>query len=297
MQIIPAYRDVWLSLEAARSGAPLWPAFEQIAYRPNRPLFDGLIETYGAELFGPHGLPGALASAAPALHEALRPAPSYRMEERASAIMEALRPHLPGRMPELYLGTLFFIAPAATLSVGGRPAIALGLERFTPHPPSGGEKYWYHPDEVVEMLPHEAAHAVRMEALGLAPTPRRLSLLDMALLEGTALLFTDLLLGKETLATFLPAAQLADHKRRDAEVLQAIAPHFGEGGMGVFLHYFGGRAPVSGYYAGYSLCRKYIERYGAESMRELLLLPSQEVLRRLGWEGYRSFPTTTRSRW
>lgn len=281
MTLIPVYRDVLLSLEAATQGSPLWAAFHTIAYRPHQAYFDGLTETYGPDLFGPQGLAGAVASAAPSLHQALRPAPSYLMEERAAALLEAIRPYLPGRVPDLYLGTLFFLAPAATLSVGGRPAIALGLERFSPNPPPTGEKYWYHPDEAVEMLPHEAAHAVRMEALGLPPSPRRLSLLDMAMLEGTALLFTDLLLGKETLATFMPAERLAWHKAHDQEVLAAIWPNLGLGGMELFTRYFGAGAPVSGYYAGYSLCRKYIDRYGAGSMAELLIMPSLEVLRRL----------------
>ncbi len=281
MTLTPIYRDVFLSLEAYRQGSPLWPAFEAIAYRPNRAYFDGLTETYGTDLFGPGGLPGAVQQSAVALHGALLPAPSYRMEERAEAILEAIRPHLPGRLPDLCLGTLFFIAPAATLSIRGRPAIALGLERFSPMPPSTGEKFWYHPDEVVEMLPHEAAHAVRMEALGLPPTPQRLCLLDMVLLEGTALLFTDLLLGRETLGTFMNRDQLAWHKAHDTDVVNAAARDFGATGMAVFRRYFGADAPVSGYYTGLSLCRRYLERYGDGAMQELLLLPSTEVLRRL----------------
>lgn len=281
MSIIPVYRDVLLSLEAARQGSPLWAAFHNIGYRPHGAFFDGLTETYGPDLFGPGGLPATVERLGPMLHQALRPAPSYQMEERAGAILDAIRPHLPGRMPDLYLGTLFFLAPAATLSVEGRPALALGLERFSPDPPATGEKYLYHPDEVVEMLPHEAAHAIRMEALGLPPTPQRLSLLEMAMLEGTALLFTDLLLGKETLATFMPAEQLAWHKANDAAAVTTVAREFPATGMGVFTRFFGSDSPVSGYYAGYSLCRRYIDRYGPGAMRELLVLPSAEILRRL----------------
>jgi|GEM_PF-1737147 len=286
VSLTPVYRDVLLSLEAYRQGSPLWPAFATIAYQPHQAFFDGLTETYGPSLFGPEGLPGAVQQSALMLHEALRPAPTYRMEERAAAILEATRPYLPGPMPDLYVGTLFFTAPAATLSVRGRPAIALGLERFSPQPPSTGEKYWYHPDEVVEMLPHEAAHAVRMEALGLPPTPQGLSLLDMLLLEGTALLFTDLLLGRETIATFINPERLAWHKANDDWVLAAVDREFPATGMGVFRRYFAADAPVSGYYAGLSLCRRYLERYGAGAMPELLLLPSAEVLRRLGWRAH-----------
>lgn len=281
MSQVPVYRDVLLSLEAARQGSPLWAAFHNIAYQPHRPYFDGLLETYGPDLFGPAGLPGAVEQVGPVLRQALLPAPAYRMEERAQAILDSIQPYLPGRVPDLYLGTLFFMAPAATLSIGGRPAIALGLERFSAQAQAGGERYLYHPDEVVEMLPHEAAHAVRMEALSLPPTPQRLSLLDMAMLEGTALLFTDLLLGKETLATFMPAEQLAWHKANDAQVVAQVAREFPATGMEVFAHYFGAEAPVSGYYAGYSLCRRYLDRYGPAAMGELLMLPSFEILRRL----------------
>ncbi|MFZ5817114.1 MAG: DUF2268 domain-containing putative Zn-dependent protease [Bacillota bacterium] len=280
MNLIPVYRDVLISLEAARQGSPLWAAFHNIAYRPHRPYYDGLIETYGPDLFGPRGLEGAIATLAPHLHRALTPAPAYRMEERAAAILEATRPHLPGRMPDLYLAPLFFLAPAATIAVGGRPAIVLGLDRFSPVPPDG-PKYWYHPDEAVEMLPHEAAHAVRMEALDLPPTPRRLSLLEMVMLEGTALLFTDLLTGRETLATFMDPARLAWHKANDPWVVSAVAREFPAVGMEVFARYFSTESPISGYYAGYSLCRRYLEQHGQGAMRELLTLPSHEILRRL----------------
>lgn len=281
MSPVPVYRDVLLGLEAARRGEPLWPAFRRTAYEPHRAYFDGLAETYGAALFGRERLPGLVAAQAPVLYRALLPAPAYDMERRASAILEAIRPHLPGPLPDLYLGTLFFMAPGATLSVGGRPAIALGMERFSPSPPPTPQKFWYHPDEAIEILPHEAAHAVRMRALGLPPTPRRLSLLDMVMLEGTALLFTDLLLGRESLATFMPAARLSWHRAHDAEVVAAAAREFGGGGMAAFLRYFTPEAPISGYYVGYSLCRRYIDHYGPGAMRELLTLPSAEILRRL----------------
>ncbi|MEW8979025.1 MAG: DUF2268 domain-containing putative Zn-dependent protease [Symbiobacterium sp.] len=280
MGALPVYRDVLLALEAAARGAPLWPAFHDMAYRPHRAYFDGLAETYGPALLDPGGLPGTVSRLAPALHRALRPAPSYDMERRAGEILDALRPLLPGPLPPLYLATLFFAAPAATIAVGGRPAIALGLERFSPAPPPG-PKYWYHPDEVVEMLPHEAAHAVRMEALGLPPTPRRLTLLDMVMLEGTALLFTDLLLGRETLATFMDPLRLAWHRAHDAEAVAAAARDFGAAGMPVFLRYFSREAPISGYWVGYSLCRRYLDRFGTGAMPELLCLPSVEILRRI----------------
>ena len=280
MHITSVYRDVLLSLEAAALGSPLWPAFYHMAYLPHRAYFDGLAETYGPVLLGQGGLPGIVAGQAPALRLALRPAPGYRMEERVRAIMAKLQPLLPGPLPRVYLATLFFVAPAATVSVGGRPAIALGLERFSPAPPPG-PKYWYHPDDVEEMLPHEAAHVARMEALGLPAPPRALSLLDMVMLEGTALLFTDLLLGRETLATFMDPARLAWHRAHDGEAVAAAAREFDARGMAVFTRYFAVDAPVSGYWVGYSLCRRYLDRYGTAALRALLCMPSAEILRRL----------------
>ena len=136
MHITPVYRDVLLSLEAAELGSPLWPAFYHMAYLPHRADFDGLADTYGPLLLDRGGLPGILAGQAPALRQALRPAPGYRMEERVRSIMTR-GPRLPGPLPRVFLATLFFAAPAATIAVEGRPAIALGLERFSPAPPAG----------------------------------------------------------------------------------------------------------------------------------------------------------------
>lgn len=281
LALIPLYQEILQTLQRLPEGAPVWPDFEAAVYLPHRAYFEGLGHTYGPEVFGPGGLPAAVERQAPHLRLALSPAPAYRMEERAQQLLDAVAPLLPGNPPNLYLATLLFLAPAATLSILGRPAIALGLERFHPTPPPGGAKYWYHPDEVVEMIPHEAAHAARMQVLDLPPSPRRLSLLDMVMLEGTALLFTDLLLGRMTLATFMPLEQLAWHQAHDAQVRAVTADAFQTGGMEAFLRFFTPSAPVSGYYVGYSLCREYLERYGNHAIRELVGLPSLEILRRL----------------
>lgn len=283
MAIIPLYRDVVRTLSAVPPGQAVWPRFEDEVYYPHRAYFEGLVETYGAESFGPGGLVGAVEQSAPVLRQALQPAAGYGMEEAARQWQEFLAPRLPGSQPNLYLGTLLFTAPAATLSVLGRPAVSLGLERFHPAPPAQqGHKYWYHPAEVAEMLPHEAAHAARMQVLDLPATPRRLSLLDMVMLEGTALTFTDQLLGKETLATFMPADRLAWHRANDAYVRAAVAPEYDRQGMEVFYRYFSPGAPVSGYYAGYSLCSEFLRRYGPGSMGELVTLPSRQILAALG---------------
>lgn len=284
VSVIPLYLDVLNALRAVPDGAPAWPFFRETAYQPHRAFFDGLVETYSDFLFGPGGLPGAVERTGPALRAALAPAPTYRMEQQAEQLLRTAGMLLPGEEPDLYLGTLFFTAPAATLSVNGRPAIALGLERFHPAPPRGGPKTWYHPTEMVEMVPHEAAHAARMQVLGLPPTPRLLSLLEMVMLEGTALTFTDMLIGRVTLATFMPAEQLRWHQEHDAAVRAAAAAEFHTGGMPAFLKYFSGSSPVNGYYVGYSLCREYLDRFGPESMRELVALPSAEILRRLAFK-------------
>ncbi len=282
MAIIPVYPDMLRALQAAPPGRR-WPAFEARVYLPHRAYFDGLAETYGPEIFGPGGLPGAVERMGPALLQALSPAPGYQMEERTARLLAAARSLLPGTEPDVWLGTLLFIAPAATLSVQGQPAIALGMERFHPAPPPVPQKYWYQPDEVVEMIPHEAAHAARMEVLNLPPTPRQLTLLEMVMLEGTALTFTDQLLGKETLATFMPPEHLQWHRANDALVRRVAAADFGASGMDVFQRYFSPTSPVSGYYVGYSLCREYLDRHGPTAVTELVALPSAEILRRLGW--------------
>lgn len=171
MAIIPVYVDILRALAGTPPGRPVWPHFEAHAYLPHRAFFEGLLETYGADTYGPLGLPGAVEMAAPMLRQALAPAAAYRMEERCHRLLETAAPLLPGSTPNLYLGTLLFMAPAATLSVLHRPAMALGLERFHPSPPPTGDKLLYHPDEVAEMVPHEAAHAARMQVLRLPPPP------------------------------------------------------------------------------------------------------------------------------
>lgn len=281
MALIPLYRDLLSTLEAVPAGVPVWPTFAANLLRLYPAYFDGLAQTYGPDRFGPAVLPGLVEQQAPALRQALAPAPSYGLEAHAAALLELVAPLLPGPRPDIYLGTLFFTAPAATLAINGRPAIALGLERFHPSPPAATPRQLYHPAESAEMIPHEAAHCARMKVLGLPPTPQELSLLEMVMLEGTALIFTDLLLHKQTLATFMPAEQLAWHEAHEAEVRQAATADLGMSGMEPFFKYFSTDSPISGYYVGYSLCREFLRRFGPESMPLLIAMPSAEILRRL----------------
>lgn len=274
MALVELYPDL---LRALNGPGPVWSRLSPTTIG----FLAGLEATYGPETFGPAGVPGALDRLAAPLLRAIAPAAGYGLAESARALLHTVTPLLPGRPADLYLGTLLFIAPAGTVNVGGQPAIAVGLERFHSVPPQGGEKIWYHPSEIAEMIPHEAAHAARMQVLGLPPTPRVLSLLDMVMLEGTALTFTDLLLGRETLATFMPADRLAWHRAHDDAVRTHVAAEFANVGMEPFRRYFAVTSPVSGYYVGYSLCRQYLDRYGPAAVRELVALPSREILRRL----------------
>lgn len=266
----------------------LWPAFSRSCYRKHRDYFDGLIATYGEDAFGPGGLRRAVESAGAAARQAIQVlfAEGGDPEPLAEHLLEGCLPLLPGISPRVYLGTLFFLAPAATLDIGGQPAIAVGLERFTagdppPAPPGYPGRFFYRLTELEEMIPHEACHVARMQALSLPLTPRRLSLRDMILLEGTALVFTDRLVGRETLRTFMPAESFRVHRSRDAEVRRLAAADFDQVGMSAFLRYFSPLSPVSGYYVGFSLCREYLDRFGEDRLTELVTLPSDEVLARL----------------
>lgn len=284
MPVISLYRDL---LTLPRHG--LWPAFLRSCYGKHRTYFEGLLETYGPDVFGPDGLQQAVERAGPAVLKALHAllAGGFQPEPLAEGLLQECLPLLPGAPPRAFLATLFFLAPAATISVEGEPAIVLGLERFVPgerppSPPGFPGRFYYQPREMEEMVPHEACHAARMRALGLPPTPRRLSLKDMVFLEGTALAFTDRLVGRETLRTFLPEEAFRWHEAHDAEARLTALADFNLTGMDVFSRYFSPQARVSGYYVGLSLCREYLRRYGDDSLSELVVLPSDAALQRLG---------------
>jgi hypothetical protein len=280
--LILLYRDVARALGSTPYGYPIWPRFEEEVYYPHRAYFEGLVATYGEESFGEGGLRGAIERAAPQLREQLRHAHALGLEGEAQRWLEVVAPRLTWTLPNIYVGTLLYTAPAATLSVLGRPAIALGVERFQPGTPTspapGQTKYWYAPAEIAEMIPHEAAHVARMQALELSASPRKLSLLDMVMLEGTALTFTDLLVGRPTLATFMPPQQLAWHQANDAAIREAVAQEYAREGMEVFTKYFTTGAPVSGYWVGYSLCAEWLRRHGTDQIGRLVGLPSAEIL-------------------
>lgn len=249
-------------------------------------LLAALEETYGPEVYGLGGAPGALARAwLPAIGQIARVGGNW-WEASVAALLDLVHRYLPPPPPDVYLGTLLFLAPAATLSLQGRPVVAVGMERFDPVYPPGmpPPRGLYHPSEIVEMLPHEAAHVARMRALDLSPSPRHLTLADMVLLEGTALLFTDWLLGRETLPTFMPAAEIARHRAQEAAHREVVRAALTERGMPAFLRFFQANAPVSGYYVGLSLCREYCARTGVTPDR-LVRAPTREILAAVGLGG------------
>jgi hypothetical protein len=274
LAVIPLYRDL-LQLSTA---AP--QQFGPLACRTFPTFFGGLWETYGPELFGP-SLPQALQALRPSLTGALQGAATLGLEQSAEVLLEQAGARLPGPAPECYLGTLLFTGPAATVGIGGAPAIVVGMERFTAQPPAGQPKQYYYPAELAEMIPHEAAHVARMGALDLPLSPKFLSLLEMCMLEGTALHFADSLVGRPTLATFMPAERIAWHEANREAVRQWVAGRWREGGLGAFQDYFGSDANLSGYWIGYDLCRRYLDRYGRDSLGELITMPSSLVLTRL----------------
>ncbi|MFO7171431.1 MAG: DUF2268 domain-containing putative Zn-dependent protease [Bacillota bacterium] len=265
MQVVPLYRSL------------LAGGWQEVARRyPEYPA--ALEETYGPEPFAPWGVWDPHHPAIPAARARIRRCAGAGWEDRAAALLRAAHRHLPGPAPVCYLGTLLGLGPAATLSRGGEPVIAVGLERFDPAArPEPPPRSLYHPGELEGMLPHEAAHVARFRALGLPPTPRHLSLAEMLLLEGTALLFTDWLLGRETLPSFLPVRDLARVAGTWPLLLRAIEPELGERGMSIFTRYFGTGAPVSGYALGLALARRYQAATGANPVA-VLLTPTEQIL-------------------
>lgn len=275
MAVIPLYRDLLRLHQAAPQ------QFGAIACQRYPTFFGGLWETYGPDLFGP-SLPRSLQVAGPALAEALHGASSLGLEERAEVLLAQSAALLPGPPPDCYLGTLLFTGPAATVGIGGAPVVVVGMERFMANPPTGGPKQYYHPTELAEMIPHEAAHVARGGALRLPMSPRGLSLLEMCMLEGTALHFADSLIGRQTLATFMPAERIAWHEANREPIRQWVQGRWRESGFPTFKRYFGSEAELSGYWIGYDLCRRYLETCGPQALGPLITMPSREVLARLG---------------
>ncbi len=277
MAVIPVYLEL---MQALCGNDPILPNLSVTA----RNCLGALEQTYGAALFGPGGLEATLVGQRTHLSQALGPAPNLGLEALVEHSLAGVAPLLPGaKAPDVYLSTLVFTAPAATLCMAGNPTIVLGMERFSPeadslNPGRGRPPHWFHPDQVVEMVPHEAAHVVRMQALDLPLTPRQLSLLEMVMLEGTALCFTDDLLRRKTLESFLPARAITQHRANERQMRHAVLTRMHQIGMAAFTAFFASDSPISGYYVGQSLCREYLRRNPGTSSANLLTLPSQVIL-------------------
>lgn len=216
-----------------------------------------------------------------ALQAVAAAAPLADWEGTAGGLLQAaMAPwaaHWVAPWPDVWLAPLLFLAPGATLSIDGRPAIAIGLDRFGPGPPHAPPRGLYHPAELTEIVPHEAAHAVRMAALGLPPTPRALTLAEMIVLEGTALCYTDALVGRPTVTSFLPATACAWHETHAPALWDRVARDLSLAGMAAFHRYFGADNPISGYYMGWWLCRRCIARSG-RSPADLVVMPTEQIL-------------------
>lgn len=265
----------------------LWPAFANSCLSRHRDYFEGITQTWGEEMLGPGGLQGAVQRHGPAMLQRLTRLDIEAVGRTAAAWLERSLPLLPGPAPDLYVGVLFFTCPACTLSVAGRPAVAVGAERLTPDRPvrRAGYRLDFTVAELAEMVPHEACHAARLQALGLSGRIAELSLLDMLWLEGTALVFTDRLLGRppdrSTLHTLLPAAVLAEHARNDDAVCRRALDASERRGLDALIAFFSPGAPVSGYYVGRRLVQRYLAAHGEDSLAELITLPSAAATARL----------------
>ena len=286
MRVHAVYRDL-LAVPPALPPAAFWSAFVHRCYKKHRPVFDGLIATYGPELLGPNALMRLVMNAGPLCRAAigrLISACPGEAESRCADLLSGCWLPAWGDPPDCYLGTLFGLAPAAAITVRGRPSMVIGLERFVPGDdpdpgatPEAATGRTYHLADLAEMIPHEAAHAARSQALRLSLTPTRLALLDLLLLEGTALWYTDARLGKLTLLSFLPRAAWERHQAREEQLLSTLVPTLAERGASVFRRHFAGDCTANGYYLGWAICRRYLERQGGDATA-MTTVPSADIL-------------------
>lgn len=292
MRVHAVYRDL-LAVPPGLPPAAFWSAFLRRCYKKHKAVFDGIVDAYGPELLGPNPLLNLTTYTGPICRAAigrLVTAEPGAAEARCSQLLTECWPEAWGALPDCYLGTLFGLAPAAALHIGGRPGMLIGLERFlpgdTPDPtatPEAAARRTYHLSDLAEMIPHEACHVARARLLGQHLAPTHLPLLDLIMLEGTALWFTDARLGRQTLLTFLPQQEWERHQANEAELLAALRPHLGESGSAVFRRHFADGAAINGYYAGWAVCRRYLERQASDPVA-LTGLPSTAIWAGAGLE-------------
>lgn len=284
MRVHAVYQDL-LAVPPGLPPGAFWSAFLRRCYRKHRPLFDGLVAAYG-ELLGPAALQLLATQAGPPCRAAIGRLVSAQPGAADAACSELLTECWPaawGEPPDLYIGTLFGLAPAAALMVGGRPSVAVGLERFVPDgvpdpaaTPDAAASRTYHLADLAEIIPHESCHVARSRLLQQPLAPTRLPLLDLILMEGTALWYSDSRLGRQTILTFLPQADWERHQAQEEQMLQAVTPDLQRSGAAIFRRHFAAPALVNGYYLGWSVCRRYLERQGGDPV-SLTATPSAEI--------------------
>lgn len=284
MSVLPVYRDL-LAIPPGLTRDAFADAFNRRCWQRHRPLWEGMQETFGPALLGPGGVQQLVRHVGPAVRTAignLAAAHAGAPEQHCADLLAQTWPSEWGAAPDCYVATLFGLGPAATLSVQGQPALAIGLERFVPDgtpegvDPELGPARAYRLADLAEMIPHEGCHVARFRMLGLAPIPHRLPLLELIALEGTALWFSDERLGRQTLRSFMPTGEWERHQRAEVELLQSVVPRLGESGPQVYLGHFSALAPVSGYYLGWAICRRFLERQGG-SAAAMASLPAAEL--------------------
>lgn len=172
---------------------------------------------------------------------------------------------------DVYLGFGFHVAPASSLIVGGRPAIALHVE----HPRCRAES-------TPTLVAHEFAHCARAATLALPLSPAELPLGEMLAYEGTAALFADAVLGADTLGQMMPPGEREWHEAHADAVIAAARAEWDRRGRATAMRWFGVGARPSGYWVGERLCRGRLDARagrmaGPGNLRALLSLPAREL--------------------
>lgn len=239
---------------------PLWPSVEpaQLFERTWRAACLKLAS--GAWPVSPRAGQGALEAAIASAHE--RCLAALGATDAGAA---ATPPWLSDSGFDVYVGFGFGAAPATSLLVGGRPAIALHFE----HPQC-------RPELLETLVTHEFAHCARSAALGLPLSPAELGLADMIAYEGTAARFADAVLGLDTLGQMMSADDRRWHEENEAAVRAAFQAERDGKGMRVALRWFSAGGRPSGYWLGARLC----DAWRGGTLADLLAAPTAELT---GW--------------
>lgn len=183
--------------------------------------------------------------------------------------VEHVRPAPPWLPPggfDVYVGFGFGVAPASSLLVEGRPAIALHFE----HSQCRREL-------LQTMVAHEFGHCARAAALDLSLSPAELTLAEMVAYEGTATCFADAVLGEDTLAPMMTESDRRWHEQHEQAVRDAFARERDASGMATALRWFAAGGRPSGYWLGARMCAAWLAKEG-KSLARLLAAPAGQLL-------------------